>query len=198
MAQIDLKQTAASSAVTPSSGYDSLCVDSSHLAWLKGSDGVARPILSGYSTTTLSNSSITQSELVVAQIQISANTLTTGSTFHIKVYSTASAANAITWRVRFGTAGTTSDTLISPAMANTPSSTTVLAYLDAQAVCKSSTTWLANGLAAGGTAISTTAPQTSAITASNVNVANYISVTGVLATAGTLTIASASIELIKV
>lgn len=198
MAQIDLKQTATGSVVTPSSGYDSICVDSSHVAWLKGSDSVVRPVLGGYVTTTLTNASITQSELVIAQIQIPANTLTTGSTFNIEVYSTASAANAITWRVRFGTAGTTSDTLISPAMANTPSGTTVLAQLHAQAVCKSGTTWVANGLAAAGTALSTTAPQTSAITASNVNVANYISVTGVLATSGTLTIASASIELVKV
>lgn len=193
-----MKQTAAASAVTPGSGYDALVVDSSHLAWLKGSDGVARPVQGGYVTTALANVGATQTELIVAQIQIPANTLTVGSTFNIELYAAASAANAITWRVRFGTAGSTADTLISPAIANTPSGTTVLARLSAQAVCKSSTTWLANGMAVAGTALSTTAPQTSAITASNINVANYLSVTGVLATSGTLTLVSTSVELVKV
>lgn len=198
MAQIDLQQTAAGSVLAPSSGYDAFAVDSSHIPYLVGSDGAARPVTNAYVSTTLANASITQSELVVCQLQVPANVLKVGSTFDVKVYATASAANAITWRIRFGTAGTTSDTLISPAIANTPSGTTVLAFLDAQAVCKTTTAWVANGHAAAGTALDTTIPQTSNVTASNVNVANYLSVTGVLATSGTLTIASASVELIKV
>lgn len=195
MAQIDLQQTATGSLLAPSSGYDALGVDTNHVAWLLGSDGAVRPLQGGYASTTLVNATATQTELVVCQLQVPANVLKVGSTFGIRVFATASAANAITWRVRFGTAGTTADTLISPAIANTPSGTTVLAALDAQAICKTTTAWIANGQASAGTALDTTAPQTSNVTASNVNVANYLSVTGVLATAGTLTIASASVVL---
>jgi hypothetical protein len=69
-------------------------------------------------TTRATATTASNTETVLAQIALPANSMTVGSTYRIKVYggfsNTLATAATTTWRVRLGTAGTTADAIVVP------------------------------------------------------------------------------------
>lgn len=191
MAQVDLKQTAVGSIVTPASGYNSLFVDASGQLWtLNSSGGQSTP------TDTLAVLTATSSPsalaIVLASPSIPANSMKVGTSYRIagRGNRVTSGTQTLILRAKIGTAGTTADgdVVVLPTVAFTAVANQAFEF-DFLLTCRtagSSGSVTGTGgvkiIGANNTAIASTAPIAQGIiglgTALTVNttVANFVSI----------------------
>lgn len=134
--------------------------------------------------------SVSSAEVVVVSLPVPANLLAVGMAFHIDAQGATTGAGNVTWRIRIGTAGTTSDAAL---VTGTATSSTAMAFLDG---IVSFPTVGASGVALGGAhSFSDAANNTNTATLGSINttVQNFITLTASIS-ANTFVVAGAYVS----
>lgn len=140
-----------------------------------------------FGSPTLTNNTVATTEIVVARWSVAANYLVAGDELILKLAGQVSSTATLTFRVRFGTAGTIADALLCTFTVSAAGVANAYHYLDALVAVLSSTTATAIGtsqLAAGSVGNATAAYAAATV---SLTVANFVSVTLVQSIAQTYT-----------
>jgi hypothetical protein len=208
MAQVDLKQTAVGSIVTPASGYNSLFVDANGQLWTLNSSGGQQVPSDGIAVITATSAAINTTHTQIIGATLRAGTLVAGSTIRIKASGTctSSAANISNFRLRIGTTTLTGNIVVSVDPTGFTSGTnipfTVEVMGTVRTVGSSGTAlgagWLNNNGTTGVSNAAIVAAQTTATVTVNTTVDNIVELTYVAAaTTTTCTFYNATIEVVK-
>lgn len=159
-------------------------------------------IITGSDNNIVATGAIT-TEAVVCKMALPLGSLRVGTTFRVTAFgNSASTADTVTFRIKIGTAGTTADTLITSVAPLTTLATDGLVFQGMVTVrtIGSGGTCLGNGwsnlVGATATTGTITISNTSATTAVNTTVANFIDLT-IQSSTGTVSIYNACIEVIQ-
>lgn len=146
-------------------------------------------------SATLTNNAVATTETIVARFPILANQLAGGDGLDIQLSGQVSSTATLTFRIRFGTAGTTADALLCVFTVSAAGVANAYHFLIAMISILSATTATANGFSQLGGAV--VGQLTGAFAAATVNltVANFISVTLVQSAAQTYTSRAATLSI---
>ena len=144
---------------------------------------------------TLTNNTVATTETVVARFPILANQLVSGDSLDLELSGQVSGTATLTFRIRFGTAGTIADALLCTFAVSAAGVANAHHFLDAMVAILSATTATASGRSQ--LASATVGLVTAAFSAATVNlpVANFITVTLVQSAAQTYTTRAALIKI---
>lgn len=148
-----------------------------------------------FGAATLTNDTVATTETVVARWSIPANALASGNNLELYLAGQVSSTATLTFRIRFGAAGTIADALLSTFTVSAAGVANAYHFLDALVSVLSSTTATATGasvLAAGVVGNATTAFAAATV---NLTVANFLSITLVQSAAQTYTSRAAKLIL---
>ena len=148
-----------------------------------------------FGAVTLTNNAVATTETIVARWGVPANALANGNKLALALAGQVSSTATLTFRIRFGTAGTTADALLATFTVSAAGAAYAYHFLQAMVSILSATTATATGssqLAAG-----VVGNATAAFAAATVNlaVANFLSVSLVQSAAQTYTSRDASLKL---
>ncbi len=147
-----------------------------------------------FSAPTLTNNTVITTETIVARWGIPANSVAALDNLLVNLAGQVSSTATLTFRIRFGTAGTTADALLSTFTVSAAGVANAYHYLDAVVSFLSSTTATAAGtstLAAGVVGNATAAFAAATV---NLTVANFLSITLVQSIAQTYTSRAAKLS----
>lgn len=142
---------------------------------------------SPFGSPTLTNDTVATTETVVARWSIAANALANGDELDLRLIGQVSGTATLTYRIRFGTAGTTADALLCTFAVSAAGVANAHHLLEALVAILSTTTATATGssqLASGVVGLVTAAFAAATV---NLTVANFLSVTLVQSVAQTYT-----------
>ena len=147
-----------------------------------------------FGADTLTNNTVATTETIVARWSIAANALAAGDTLNLRSTGQVSSTATLTFRIRFGTAGTTADALLCAFTVSAAGVANAYHFLEALVAVLSTTTATATGssqLAAGIVGNATAAFAAATV---NLTVANFFSVTLVQSAAQTYTSRAAKLS----
>lgn len=150
---------------------------------------------SPFGAPTLTNNAVATTETIVARWGIPANALASGSNLALALAGQVSSTATLTFRIRFGTAGTTADALLATFTVSAAGAANAYHFLQAMVSILSATTATATGTSAlaGGVVGNATAAFAAATV--NLTVANFLSVSLVQSAAQTYTSRAAKLNL---
>lgn len=187
----------AEGATTPSPGIVGVSVWSSTLGkivYWTGTLWTAARSTEPFGAPTLTNNTVITTETVVARWSIPANALASGNDFDLALSGQVSSTATLTFRVRFGTAGTTADALLCTFAVSAAGVANAHHFLEVLVAVLSTTTATATGssqLASGVVGLVTAAFAAATV---NLTVANFLSVTLVQSAAQTYTSRAAKLS----
>lgn len=136
---------------------------------------------------TLTNNTVATTETVVARWSVAANTLAAGTNLNLNLAGQVSSTATLTYRIRFGTAGTAADALLATFTVSAAGVANAYHYLDALISILSATTATATGTSQLGAGAVGNATAAFAAATVNLTVANFLTVTLVQSIAQTYT-----------
>lgn len=148
-----------------------------------------------FGAATLTNDTVATTETVVARWSIAANALANGDKLDVCLIGQVSSTATLTFRIRFGTAGTVADALLCTFTVSAAGVANAHHLLEAMVAILSTTTATATGssqLAAGVVGNATAAFAAATV---NLTVANFLSITLVQSAAQTYTSRAAKLSL---
>lgn len=153
-----------------------------------------RNLNSPFGAPTLTNNTVATTETVVARWSIPANALANGDELDLRLIGQVSSTATLTFRIRFGTAGTTADALLGAFVVSAAGVANAHHLLEALVAMLSATTATATGssqLASGVVGLVTAAFAAATV---NLTVANFLSITLVQSAAQTYTSRAAKLS----
>lgn len=148
-----------------------------------------------FGVATLTNNTVATTETVVARWSVAANALANGDELDLRLIGQVSSTATLTFRIRFGTAGTVADALLGTFAVSAAGVANAHHLLEALVAMLSSTTATATGssqLAAGVVGNATAAFAAATV---NLTVANFLSITLVQSAAQTYTSRAAKLSI---
>lgn len=163
------------------------------LAALGKLQGQINAINLGIGAVTLTNNTVATTETIVTRWPVAAVAWSSGINLQLQQVGQVSSTATLTFRIRFGTAGTTADALLATFTVSAAGVANAYHYLDALISILSATTATATGTSTLGAGVVGNA--TAAFTAATVNlaVANFLTVTLVQSIAQTYTSRAATL-----
>lgn len=150
---------------------------------------------SPFGAPTLTNNTVATTETIVARWSIPANALASLDNLRADLAGQVSSTATLTFRIRFGTAGTVADALLGTFTVSAAGVANAYHFLDALVSILSATTATATGTSAlAGASVSNATAAFAAATV-NLTVANFLSVTLVQSAAQTYTSRAAKLTL---
>lgn len=160
-----------------------------------GTLALLEQVKSPFGAVTLANNAVATTETIVARWSIAANALASLDTLGVALAGQVSSTATLTFRIRFGAAGTTADALLCTLTVSAAGVANAYHFLEAMVAILSATTATATGssqLAAGVVGNATAAFAAATV---NLTVANFLSVTLVQSVAQTYTSRAAKLSL---
>lgn len=147
-----------------------------------------------FGAVTLTNNTVATTETIVARWSIAANALASGDNLDLILAGQVSSTATLTFRVRFGTAGTIADALLCTFTVSAAGVANAYHFLETLVSILSSTTATATGTSVLAAAVVGNATAAFAAATVNLTVANFLSITLVQSLAQTYTSRAASLK----
>lgn len=147
-----------------------------------------------FGAVTLTNNTVATTETVVARWGIAANALASGDNLDLILAGQVSSTATLTFRVRFGTAGTIADALLCAFTVSAAGVANAYHFLETLVSILSSTTATATGTSALASGVVGNATAAFAAATVNLTVANFLSITLVQSIAQTYTSRAAKLN----
>ncbi len=147
-----------------------------------------------FGAVTLTNNTVATTETIVARWSIAANALASGDNLDLILAGQVSSTATLTFRVRFGTAGTIADALLCTFTVSAAGVANAYHFLKTLVSILSSTTATATGTSVLAAAVVGNATAAFAAATVNLTVANFLSITLVQSLAQTYTSRAASLK----
>lgn len=144
---------------------------------------------------TLTNNTVATTETVVARFPIAANLPAALDNYNLALAGQVSGTATLTFRIRFGTAGTIADALLCTFSVSAAGVANAYHYLNAVVSILTATTATATGVSTLGAGVVGNATAAYAAATVNLSVANFLSVTLVQSAVQTYTARAASLKL---
>lgn len=184
-------------ATTPDPGIAGVSVWSSALGkivYWTGTFWTAARSTEPFGAPTLTNNTVVTTETIVARWSIAANALASGDDFDVVLSGQVSSTATLTFRMRFGTAGTIADALLGTFTVSAAGVANAYHFLDALVSILSATTATASGTSTlAGVSVGNATAAFAAATV-NLTLANFLSITLVQSVAQTYTSRAAKLS----
>lgn len=151
-------------------------------------------LIAPFGAATLTNNTVATTETVVARWSVAANAVSSLDNLMVALAGQVSSTATLTFRIRFGTAGTTADALLSTFTVSAAGVANAYHYLNAIVSFLSSTTATATGRSTLGAGVVGVATAAFAAATVNLTVANFLSITLVQSIAQTYTSRAAKLS----